>query len=784
MARTVLVSLLPAVLIVSGWRRLEDPPLSREFLFAAALGIGAALVPRRGLRIAAVLAGLTVAGAVAFRLSPLDARPFSERDFVGPLLTKFGGGILDFYEVGLPFDPSDRARMHGVVVVAVFAFTVLAALAVAARRPILASAAMFAGAAWPVTLVPDRTSTGRGVLLLASALILLAALRSGARRPGGQALLAGAGVVVASLVAVSSPSIAKGGFLDWEQWQPYARDKKPVSVEYVWNADYDGIRFPKKPTTVLKIKAGRNVPYWRATTLDHFVRDHWVEDAEVILPTVDGDREELTADWSLPPGAGDPRNWTRQEVTVEALRDRHLVGASVPIAFEEGTAAAYGSGIAFVSRLRRGYDYNVWSYVRQPRPAQLTRSPARYPAQLTAGSPFLTVDRGVSVPPFGVPGRDAVVQDLLVVGGLSAYTPLYRQARNVVKGAPNPYAAVVALEAWFRTSNEFRYDEGPPASRGRPPLVAFVAGHRRGYCQHFAGAMALMLRYLGIPARVAAGFTSGTFGGGEWTVSDTNAHTWVEVWFDGYGWLPFDPTPGRGRLRASYTASSLFFDANGATAAFAGVAAAALGLDILKEQLDGSNPTEDEAREDDPATTVGAERASSRDSSGSGVLRALAIALLAGVVLVGILWAGKAARRRARYMTDDARLLAAAVRAELVEFLADQRFTVAASATPAELGAAVRKRFRVDTDVLVDALGAARFGPAAEADSSARRARRELRRVLRAVRRRRGARARLRGVLSLRSFRLVPLQVMLPRFWVASTKPEVALRRAKAGQPW
>jgi transglutaminase-like putative cysteine protease len=755
MARTVLVSLLPAVLIVSGWGRLEDPTLGRELLLAATLGIAVALVPHRRLRVAAAFAGLTVAASVAFRLSPLDARPLdADHDFFGPLLTRFASGIVDFYEVGLPFDPSDHERMHGVVVVAVFAFTVLAALAIAARRPVLASAAMFAGAAWPVTLVPDRTSTGRGALLLASALILLAALRPGVRRGGGQALLAGAAIVVASLAAVSSPSVAKGGFLDWEQWQPYARDVKPVSVEYVWNSDYDGIRFPKKPTTVLKIRAGRNVPYWRATTLDHFVRDHWVEDAATILQTRDSDRDELTADWSLPPEAGNPRNWTRQEVTVEALRDRHLVGASVPVAFEEDAGAAYGSGIAFVNRLRRGYDYEVWSYVRQPKPAQLTRSRARYPAQLEAGSPFLTVDRGVSVPAFGAPGREAVVQDLLAVGDLSAYAPLYRQARNVVGRPRNPYAAVVALEAWFRSSGEFRYDEDPPASRGRPPLVSFVAGHRRGYCQHFAGAMALMLRYLGIPARVAAGFTTGTFDDGAWTVADTNAHTWVEAWFEGYGWLPFDPTPGRGRLRASYTASSLFFDAPGATAAFVGVAAGALGLEILREQLDGSNPSEDEAREDDPAATPSAERRASSDSSGSGILPVLAIALLAGCSLVAIFWLAKAARRRARYATSDPRRVAAAVRAELVEFLADQRFHLAASATPAELGAVVRKAFRVDTAALVHALGAARFGPASQAQPSAHAARRELRSVLRSVRRRRSAKARLRGVLSLRSFRL------------------------------
>ena len=83
------------------------------------------------------------------------------------------------------------------------------------------------------------------------------------------------------------------------------------------------------------------------------------------------------------------------------------------------------------------------------------------------------------------------------------------------------------------------------------PLVHFVTTSKRGYCQHFAGAMALMLRYLGIPARVAAGFSSGVYDEErkQWTVYDRDAHTWVEVWFNGYGWLPFDPDAGAGHAR-------------------------------------------------------------------------------------------------------------------------------------------------------------------------------------------------------------------------------------------
>ena len=70
-----------------------------------------------------------------------------------------------------------------------------------------------------------------------------------------------------------------------------------------------------------------------------------------------------------------------------------------------------------------------------------------------------------------------------------------------------------------------------------------------------------MLRYLGIPARVAVGFSSGTWEDNGWTVTDHDAHAWVEVWFAGHGWLPFDPTPGRGTLSATYTNASDSADA-------------------------------------------------------------------------------------------------------------------------------------------------------------------------------------------------------------------------------
>ena len=75
-------------------------------------------------------------------------------------------------------------------------------------------------------------------------------------------------------------------------------------------------------------------------------------------------------------------------------------------------------------------------------------------------------------------------------------------------------------------------------------LADILTRTHRGFCQQFASLMAVMLREMGIPARVALGFTQGTKEGSTWTAMAGDLHTWVEVPFAGYGWLSFDPTPG------------------------------------------------------------------------------------------------------------------------------------------------------------------------------------------------------------------------------------------------
>ena len=115
--------------------------------------------------------------------------------------------------------------------------------------------------------------------------------------------------------------------------------------------------------------------------------------------------------------------------------------------------------------------------------------------------------------------------------------PRSRRARR------RPTTPWSTLQDWFRT--EFEYSLEVPQGHGNSAIEAFLR-QRIGYCEQFAGTFAAMARSLGIPARVAVGFTPGVAGNGTFTVLGKNAHAWPEVWFDGLGWVAFEPTPGRG----------------------------------------------------------------------------------------------------------------------------------------------------------------------------------------------------------------------------------------------
>jgi len=130
-------------------------------------------------------------------------------------------------------------------------------------------------------------------------------------------------------------------------------------------------------------------------------------------------------------------------------------------------------------------------------------------------------------------------------------------ARSVVEEADANTAIdqALALQSYF-TSGDFIYSEQAPVEEGYDGSSAQVVGRfleeKRGYCVHFSSAMAVMARSLGIPARIAVGFTPGEYieGNGEdpayYVVTTANLHAWPELYFDGIGWVRFEPTVGRG----------------------------------------------------------------------------------------------------------------------------------------------------------------------------------------------------------------------------------------------
>jgi hypothetical protein len=168
-----------------------------------------------------------------------------------------------------------------------------------------------------------------------------------------------------------------------------------------------------------------------------------------------------------------------------------------------------------------GLQYTVTSRDINPSPQQLRRAPA---------------------PPANVGGYLTVP---------SAFEQLLPLTKRITDGHSGAYSKAVALQEWFTQSGGFTYSLDVPPPSGASGLVDFVTKTKRGYCQQFAFAMAVMARLAGIPSRVVVGYTQGVYrGNGVWEVRTSDAHAWPELYFAGMGWLRFEPTPSGGAGQA------------------------------------------------------------------------------------------------------------------------------------------------------------------------------------------------------------------------------------------
>src|SRR5205814_543603 len=116
-------------------------------------------------------------------------------------------------------------------------------------------------------------------------------------------------------------------------------------------------------------------------------------------------------------------------------------------------------------------------------------------------------------------------------------------AREMTAGQRSVRERARAIESHLQ--RDYGYTLELPKQTVPDPLAYFLFSRKKGHCEYFASAMAVMLRTVGIPSRLATGFQSGMYNplSDLWVVRASDAHSWVEAWIPGYGWATFDPTP-------------------------------------------------------------------------------------------------------------------------------------------------------------------------------------------------------------------------------------------------
>ena len=463
------------------------------------------------------------------------------------------GALLCVSAALLAFSPRPRGRGYP--------FMALGLLLVLVATPVVST-----GGARPLVL-------GLALAALTFAFLWLERLPL---RPGlGVALLVG--IALAGALPLAGVADRGDPWFDYRAFAEGLGPRDPIRFDF-GHGDYGPITWPRDGTEVLRV-ASEAPQYWKVATLDDFDGNAWREgdgNAAIGLPL----EPDVPEDHANRPA------WTSAvTVSIRRMRTSAVPAAGAILAVDRATRPIRGLGVPgrYVagSELRRGDSYTLRVHVPKPSAGQLEGAQSgegdRQATNLVADVP-LAAGRFEGVP--RAPGGTAARSARIVFGAFGAsarpaaryptlgrrgdgelalrsswYARTWRLAQRLRAGADTPYAYVRAVDAYL--AEGFTYSESPsPPAPGRAPLDAFLIDSKDGYCQHFSGAMALLLRMGGVPARVATGFSPGGLSKRRkaWIVRDTDAHSWVEAWFDSVGWVAFDPTPAATPARSQIAA--------------------------------------------------------------------------------------------------------------------------------------------------------------------------------------------------------------------------------------
>ena len=340
-ARSLLAAAGPAAALALTWGALESPAAWVRSRLRRSIGIVPAAVVRPRMR---ARRGDRRSGrglSLAFAASPVRALPWVDGAWLGEMLHVAEDGLRAFEVVVLPSTLQSGPPMHAMTQVAVLGFSLAAALAVAARRPLLAAAVVVVGGGWATASLPDDRLLVAGGLLLVASLWPTVVLRVRASRDGVAAGVALALVAVVGVGAASAGAAPDEARLDWRNWSLFGDSRDRLGVRYVWDAQYDGIQFPVRPTTVLEIQGPRRAHYWRASTLDLFTADRWIENLYPVATS--SPTRQLPDDPLLPARARKGPTWCGRRSRWSASTTTTSSRPAIPCAFAARCSAPCSS---------------------------------------------------------------------------------------------------------------------------------------------------------------------------------------------------------------------------------------------------------------------------------------------------------------------------------------------------------------------------------------------------------------------------------------------------------